>query len=327
MATTKLRAHELVSNSLRQRLYVQLHPPAWQGAGLSPLNTAIVLAILLGALLAILETEPAIAAGRERDFHLAELALGCVFLVELVLRTWTIVEDHDGRSNARRRISHLITPSSLIDIVVIAATFIPFIGANALVLRLVRILRVIRLARLGRFSKAMRHLVVAVSSRRYELILTMGLAATLLVFGATALYWAEGELQPDKFGSIPRSLWWSVITLTTIGYGDVYPITPLGKLIAACGGRCRNRPYRSSDRHLGGGIQRRCSTEEVRRGVSLPPIVQATPRHSAQPEQWRCEYNAGSAREHRHRREAGRPRECWDPRHRPVLFFEAGWER
>jgi voltage-gated potassium channel len=54
-----------------------------------------------------------------------------------------------------------------------------------------------------------------------------------MLFGATALYWAEGDIQPDRFGSIPRALWWAVATMTTIGYGDVYPITPLGKVLAS----------------------------------------------------------------------------------------------
>jgi voltage-gated potassium channel len=76
-------------------------------------------------------------------------------------------------------------------------------------------------------------LSAAVASRRFELLFTMGLAATVLVFGATALHLLEGELQSDKFGSIPRAMWWSVVTLTTIGYGDVYPVTVGGKIVAS----------------------------------------------------------------------------------------------
>jgi voltage-gated potassium channel len=73
----------------------------------------------------------------------------------------------------------------------------------------------------------------AVRSRKDELIVTAGLAVAVVLFGATALYWAEGVVQPDKFGSIPRSIWWAVVTLTTIGYGDAYPVTALGKVLAA----------------------------------------------------------------------------------------------
>ena len=100
-------------------------------------------------------------------------------------------------------------------------------------LRLVRLLRIARLAKLGRMSLALRRVTSAIWLRRYELGLTLALAVAVLIVGATALYWLEGELQPDKFGSIPRSLWWAVVTLTTIGYGDAYPISAAGKAAAA----------------------------------------------------------------------------------------------
>lgn len=121
----------------------------------------------------------------------------------------------------------------MIDLLVIFATFSTMVVGNVAALRLLRLLRILRLAKLGRMSLAMRRLQQAVVSRRYELGLTVGLAFGLLIFGASALYFIEGELQPDKFGSIPRALWWAVETMTTIGYGDVYPKTAFGKIIAA----------------------------------------------------------------------------------------------
>jgi voltage-gated potassium channel len=89
------------------------------------------------------------------------------------------------------------------------------------------------LAKLGKLSSAIQHLMQALADRRYELLVTVFLAGFLLLFGASALYWVEGTVQPDKFGSIPRALWWSIITLITVGYGDVSPITPLGKIFAS----------------------------------------------------------------------------------------------
>jgi voltage-gated potassium channel len=89
-----------------------------------------------------------------------------------------------------------------------------------------------RIARLGRFTGALDILVSAVSNRKFELFLSAGIAVLLLYVSSAMLYLIEGGIQPDEFGSIPRAMWWSVATLTTVGYGDVYPITGLGKLFA-----------------------------------------------------------------------------------------------
>lgn len=217
--------------NIRRILYEQLDPPSWPNRGLSPLNAALCLLILVATGVAILDTEPLVTRGNELLFHRIELVFGSLFLLEYLARLWAIPEGSPGPA-WRCRLNFVISPWSIVDLLVIATSFAPFIAANGQMLRLLRLARILRLAKLGRMSSAIQHLTQAVMSRRLELGLTAGIALGLLVFGATALYLAEGHIQPDKFGSIPRSLWWAIITLTTIGYGDVYPVTVVGKIIA-----------------------------------------------------------------------------------------------
>lgn len=217
--------------TLRRKVYVLLDPAAWPRSGLSPVNALLVGIIIASTLSAILETEPLVAQGHERAFAAAEMLFGIVFLIEYLARLWTAVESPHFGPGWRGRLRFARSPAAILDVLAIAPLFM-VASASPMVLRLFRFLRIIRLAKLGRMSQAAHFLVEAVKSRRYELGLTAGLAVVVMIISATSLYWAEGEAQPGKFGSIPRALWWSLITLTTIGYGDVYPITPAGKVLS-----------------------------------------------------------------------------------------------
>jgi voltage-gated potassium channel len=201
--------------------------------GLSPTNRIIVLVIVLASVAGILETEPAIYGTAPGLFDILEIVFGVVFTAEYLARLWAIAEDRGAMTSTARRLRFVVNPAALVDLAVIIATFSPAIGMSASSLRLVRLIRIARLAKLGRMSRALRRVAAALALRRYELTVTLAFALTLLLVGATMLYWLEGDVQPDKFGSVPRSLWWAVTTLTTIGYGDVYPITPAGKVVAA----------------------------------------------------------------------------------------------
>lgn len=225
------------SNSLLQRARHQtfrhLEPEAWEGTGLSPINKIICALILVAAMVAIVETEPSVFAGRERLFLLFELVAGSLFLIEYLARLWAIVEHPAYRAPILGRLRYVLSVPALIDLMAILPVLIGFLGVEALFMRLFRVLRILRLARLGRFSLAMRSLGQAVRSRRYELYVSLGIAFLVLLISSMMLYLLEGGAQPEAFGSIPRAMWWSVATLTTVGYGDVYPITGLGRIFAA----------------------------------------------------------------------------------------------
>lgn len=209
--------------TFRRRVHLQLNP----AGGFTPLTRFLVALILVATTAAIFETEPTISKGREAAFRAAELGFALLFSAEYLARLWSTPEC--GKS----RLRFVFSPLGIIDLLAIVGSLLPAMGANALILRLLRLLRMIRLASIGPLSRAFRNLEAAVRGSASELLVAGFLCAFVLVFAATLLFWLEGEAQPDGFGSIPRALWWAAVTMTTVGYGDVYPITPIGKLAAA----------------------------------------------------------------------------------------------
>jgi voltage-gated potassium channel len=218
-----------LGRSVRAALFRQLDPAA-RATGISATNLTISALIILSVLLAILETEPTIGSRVVSVFLRIEYALAAIFALEYALRFWAAAEDavHGGGWRARWR--WLRSPWAIIDLIGFLPTLLVGFAPTSL-LRLIRVARILRLARLGRFSHAWALLSHAVTSRRYELLLILIIAALVMLTSASLLYIVEGAAQPELFGSIPRALWWSVVTLTTIGYGDVYPVTPLGKML------------------------------------------------------------------------------------------------
>jgi voltage-gated potassium channel len=215
----------------RQWLYTHLEPTAWKHTGLSPLNQLVAAFICVAAAIAILESEPTVHQGHEGAFFVAEVLFTTVFLVEYGARLWAAGENprYAGISG---RIRYALTPSALVDLLAVLPMFVVILGSEAFILRIFRLIRILRLARLGRFSVAAQAISTAVSARRYELLMSVVFAGILLLFSSTVLYVVESDGQPENFGSIPRAMWWSIATLTTVGYGDVYPLTVAGRIFA-----------------------------------------------------------------------------------------------
>jgi voltage-gated potassium channel len=213
----------------RRRAAEALDPELRSAPGLSPINMAIIGLILLSITLGIIETEEQIVGENGAYFMAAEVVIFALFLIEYVLRIWSSIENPRYAS----RWEYARKPAPLLDLATLIVIGADLAGTQGFLLRLARLFRLFRLAKLGRFSDSWVMLGTALSQRRYELAMSVGLAIPLLVITSSLLYVAEGDVQPDEFGSIPRAMWWSIATLTTVGYGDVVPITVAGRILAA----------------------------------------------------------------------------------------------
>ena len=188
-------------SGLRRRLYDALEP-AHREAGLSTLNRFVVVAILLSVLVVVAESEAAIHDTAPTLFHWAEIGFGLLFLVEYIARVWVAVEDPRYGPGLRGRLRYAVTPAALLDLLAVTPLFLHAVGAEAYVIRILRVVRVLRLAKLGRFTVATRALSHAVHARRYELLISFGVAVFILVLTSTLMYIVEGHTQPEVFGSI-----------------------------------------------------------------------------------------------------------------------------
>jgi voltage-gated potassium channel len=199
--------------------------------GLTVTQQVIVVFIVLGGVLAIVGSEPELPDAARDWTEALEFVVGAVFLVEYSARVWSAGARSEF-AGAFGRLRYMRTPFAIIDLIAVLPFVLGVLGAESLMLRLLRVLRLLAISKMVRYSEAMRIVLASVVSRRYELMFAVLLAAFMIVLSSAALYVVEGGHQPKAFGSILRAMWWSVVTLTTVGYGDVVPITPLGKVLS-----------------------------------------------------------------------------------------------
>lgn len=223
-------------SNIQTRLYTNLDPEKWPHQGLSQVNKIILSLIILSVFVAIIESEPNIKNISLNIFYIFNFIFAVLFSIEYILRVWAMGKD-PRYAGIAGRVQYALVPASLIDLIATLALWAGLMfgiqGILGVMLRLVRVLRVLRLARNSAWATAIKLLVRATANRKHELILSLGLAGIILLVSATLLFAVEGTAQPEAFGNIPRSMWWAMATLTTIGYGDVYPITAAGRICAS----------------------------------------------------------------------------------------------
>lgn len=194
-------------------------------------NVFIVVLIFLNAIAFAAETVEALYQRYALEFEIFNVFSVIVFTVEYVLRVWSSVEIPmlSRLPRWRARLRFATRPIMIIDLL----AFLPFYlyWIVPMDFRVLRVLRLFRLLKLVRYSPALQTLGRVIADEYRALLGALLVIMVLLLFASTAMYFIERGAQPDKFGSIPAASWWALATLTTVGYGDVVPITPLGKML------------------------------------------------------------------------------------------------
>lgn len=215
-----------MAHSLRKRVFDAIEPGDDIGVGI---DHFIVGLIVVNVLAFVAETVSWIHALSPAAFEWFEWFSVAVFTLEYILRVWTAPE----RPGYTTRAALMRKPIMLIDLVSILPTYLVFLGIDMRVIRVFRMLRILRLAKLIRYMQALDYIADAIAEKKHELVASLILLSMVLLIAASGMYFLEHDAQPEAFSSIPKAMWWAVVTLTTVGYGGVIPVTVYGQWLAA----------------------------------------------------------------------------------------------
>lgn len=217
---------------LRRRIYLLLEQGGDNDLGSRLIDRFLVALIVVNLVAVALESVPEYGQSYTVAFGVIEYFSLLVFSVEYGLRVWTAAEHgpHRHLSPLKARLKYMGSASGLVDLIAVMPFWLAFLLPEDL--RVLQVFRMVRFFKIARYSPAMRSLLDVLYRERRALFgcLAMTLGSALLA--AALMHLAEAKAQPDKLGTIPEALWWAIVTLGTIGYGDVVPITPIGKFVA-----------------------------------------------------------------------------------------------
>lgn len=197
-------------------------------------DLSLMLLIILNVVVVILATVRELHPHYDTFFSVFDTFSVAVFSIEYLLRIWSCTADERyADSSVWGRLRYMKTPMAIIDLVAILPFYLPIVFVDLRFVRAIRLFRLFRLFKMARYSESMRTLGRVLTLKKEELLVTLFTLQILLIFSSSMVYYVERDSQPEVFTSIPAAMWWGVVTLTTVGYGDVYPITPIGKFIGA----------------------------------------------------------------------------------------------
>lgn len=220
----------MASNSLRKRVYNLLQSSHVHYSTSWWVDVSLITLITLNVIAFILESVPSLREAHGEFFIQFELVSVMIFSVEYFLRIWSASEEA-GYQGIRGKIRKATSPMLIIDLLAILPFYLVFLPIDLRFLRMLRLFRLFRLFKVLRYVTALNFILTVLERKKEQLIISMVFALFMLMFVSSIMYYIEYECQPDDFSSIPQTMWWGVATLTTVGYGDVTPHTPLGRFL------------------------------------------------------------------------------------------------
>lgn len=226
------RDRSTTASAFRQRAYTVLEEGQLEGVA-SRLVEGLLIALIIANVTAVaLETIPSVYARYHTLFAGFEKFSITAYTIEYAVRVWSAIEDPRvaARGPLRGRIAFAARPLMIVDLLAFLPSYLTLFFA--IDLRVLRIFRLFRLVKLARYSPALPALLGVLYNERSALFASMILTLSVMCVSAEMMHLAEGSVQPRSLGTLPDAMYWAITTLTTVGYGDITPITPLGRLIA-----------------------------------------------------------------------------------------------
>ena len=221
-------------HATKKTVHYLLHPEIGATKWDKIINGFIITLIILNVIVVILETVQSIHDKYLVFFHYFDLISVMIFTVEYLMRLWSSNHDPRYKHSIYGRLRYMMSIDGLIDLLAILPFYIHVVvGLDLRILRILRLLRFLRLFRLTAYMKSAKMIRNVFLKRKSELKLSVVLIFFLIIIASCMMYFAEHTTQPKVFSSIPATLWWAIVTLTSVGYGDMVPITLIGKIMTA----------------------------------------------------------------------------------------------
>jgi len=218
---------------MKKRVY-EILDIAQDGDTVSRLFDVFILSlIVVNVIMVILGTVPSIKESYSQQLYIFEVFSVVVFTLEYFSRIWSCTENPEFKGFFWGRVKYTFSFMALIDLIAILPFYLALGGLDLRLVRALRLFRIFRIAKVGRYYGSLQMIRNVFVTRTEELILSVFMMLLLLLISSSVMYFVENEVQPEAFSSIPAAMWWAVAALTTVGYGDVYPVTNLGRFMGA----------------------------------------------------------------------------------------------